>query len=142
MTLAWDTFLTFQTKEYGKEGRKSFYDFISDRALKNFFLKDVYQLFVAIKKERIIGIITLRNECHISLLFVDKDHQRNGVGSALVQYLSDYVLYEKGIDYITVDSAPSAMEFYHKIGFWDLAPMQTKAGISSTAMKKNLKYTV
>ena len=140
MKLAWETFLVFQTKEYKKEGIESFYNFIMDPDLKKFFLMDLYQLFVALEADRIIGIITLRNNSHISLLFVGKDHQRYGVGSALVEYLSEYVLYEKQIDYVTVDSAPSAMEFYHKIGFWDLAPMKYNRGISSTAMKKNLRY--
>lgn len=139
MNLAWDTFLTFQTREYGKEGRESFYKFISDKELKRFFLRDIYQLFVALENNRIVGIITLRNKSHISLLFVGKEHQRNGVGSALVEYLSDYVLYENKTDYVTVDAAPSAIPFYHKIGFWDLAPIQTKSGISSMAMKKNLR---
>ena len=140
MDLAWKTFLLFQTKEYSREGIESFHNFVNDKDLKKFFLQDIYQLFVALHHNRIIGMITLRNRSHISLLFVEKEYQKNGVGSALITYLSDYVLYENEIDYVTVDSAPSAREFYHKIGFWDLAPMQHKQGISSTPMKKNLKY--
>lgn len=140
MDLAWKTFLLFQTKEYSQEGIESFYNFVRDKDLKRFFLEDIYQLFVALHQNRIIGMITLRNRCHISLLFIEKEYQKNGVGSALIEYLSDYVLYENEIDYVTVDSAPGATAFYHKIGFWDLAPMQYKQGISFTAMKKNLKY--
>lgn len=138
MRLAWETFLTFQTKEYSEEGIESFRDFVSDQKLKNFFLDGRYQMFLAFCHEKIIGLITLRSGCHISLLFVDKDYQRKGVGSALVEYLSDYLFYEKRIDYITVDAAPSAIDFYHKIGFWDLCPIQYRQGISYQSMKKNL----
>lgn len=140
MNLAWETFLIFQTKEYSKEGIKSFQEFVSSGELKKFFLEGIYQLFVAAKGEKIVGIITLRNQSHISLLFVDKEYQRDGLGSLLVEYLSYYVLDENNRDYLTVDAAPSAVEFYQKIGFFELAPMQSHQGISYIAMKKNLRY--
>lgn len=138
MRLAWKTFLMFQTKEYNEEGIESFRDFVSDQNLKKLFLEGAYQMFLAFCRDRIIGLITLRSGCHISLLFVDHKYQKKGVGSALVEYLSDYLLYEKKIDYLTVDAAPSAIDFYRKIGFWDLCPMQYRQGISFQPMKKNL----
>lgn len=138
MELAWETFLVFQTKEYSEEGIESFRDFVSDQRLKEFFLEGGYQMFLAFHQNRIVGLITLRSGCHISLLFVDKKYQRQGIGSALIQYLSDYLLYKKGIDYLTVDAAPSAVDFYHKVGFWDLCPIQYRQGISYLSMKKNL----
>lgn len=140
MNLAWETFLIFQTKEYSQKGIENFREFVSDQELKKFFLQGFYHVFVATDHEKIIGIITLRNHCHISLLFVKQEYQKNGLGSALVEYLSDYVLYKNERDYLTVDAAPNAAEFYHKIGFWDLAPMQEKQGIRFISMKKNLKY--
>lgn len=140
MKLAWETFLIFEAEEYSEEGIESFRDFVSDQWLKNQFLKGEYQMLVALEKEKLIGFITLRNHSHISLLFVDKDFHRQGVGTALVQRLGEYLITEMGVDYMTVDSAPYALEFYHKLGFWDLAPQQEKQGIIYTSMKKNLKY--
>lgn len=140
MKLAWETFLIFEAEEYSEEGIESFRDFISDQWLKNLFLKGEYQMLVALDGERIIGFITLRNRCHISLLFVDKNYHRQGVGTALIQRLGEYLITEMGVDYMTVDSAPYALEFYHKLGFWDLAPRQENHGIIYTSMKKNLKY--
>lgn len=140
MKLAWETFLIFEAHEYSQEGIDSFRDFISDQWLKNLFLKGHYQMMVALEKEKIIGFITLRNRCHISLLFVDKKYHKKGVGRALIEALEKYLITEMGIDYMTVDSAPYALEFYHKLGFWDLAPRQEKQGIIFTSMKKNLRY--
>lgn len=140
MKLAWETFLIFEAEEYSKEGIESFRDFISEQWLKNMFLCGQYQMFVALEKEKIVGFITVRNKCHISLLFVDKDYHRKGIGAALIKKMGEYMISEVGVDYMTVDSAPYAVEFYHKLGFWDLAPQQEKQGIIYTSMKKNLKY--
>ena len=140
MKLAWETFLIFEAEEYSQEGVESFRDFISDQWLKNMFLKGDYQMFVALEKEKIVGFITVRNRCHISLLFVDKEYHRKGIGRTLIQKMGEYLITEVGVDYMTVDSAPYALGFYHKLGFWDLAPMQEKQGIIYTSMKKNLKF--
>ena len=140
MKLAWETFLIFEAQEYSEEGIESFRDFISDQWLKKMFLKGEYQMMVALDGDRIIGFITVRNRCHISLLFVDKAYHRKGIGSTLINRLGEYLIAEIGVDYMTVDSAPYATEFYHKLGFWDLAPQQQKQGIIYTSMKKNLKY--
>lgn len=142
MKLAWETFLIFEAAEYSQEGIENFRDFISDQWLKNMFLKGDYQMIVALDGEKIIGFITLRNGCHISLLFVDKNYHKQGIGTALVQKLGEYLISEVGVDYMTVDSAPYAYEFYHKLGFWDLAPKQENHGIIYTSMKKNLKYAM
>lgn len=138
MDLAWRTFLLFEAKDYSKEGIDSFRDFISDQWLKKMFLKGEYQMFVALDGKKIIGLITLRNRFHISLLFVDKDYHCQGVGSALIQVLGEYLKTEMGIRQMTVNAAPYAVGFYHKLGFWDLAPQQEKEGIIYTSMKRNL----
>ena len=140
MKLAWETFLIFEAQEYGEEGIESFRDFISDQRLKNMFLKGEYQMMVALYKDEIIGFITVRNRSHISLLFVNKKYHRQGIGSILIERMGEYLITEVGVDYMTVDSAPYALEFYHKLGFWDLAPRQQKQGIIYTSMKKNLLY--
>ena len=140
MKLAWETFLIFEANDYSQEGIESFRDFISDQWLKKMFLKGQYQMFVALDQGKIIGFLTVRNEHHISLLFVDKNYHRKGVGKTLVEKAGEYLITEMGVDYMTVDSAPYALEFYHKQGFWDLAPRQQNQGIIYTSMKKNLKY--
>lgn len=138
MELAWQTFLVFEANDYCQEGIDNFRDFISDQWLKKMFLKGDYQMMVALDDSRIIGLITLRNKCHISLLFVDKEYHHKGVGSGLIQALGEYLVKEMGITYMTVNAAPYAEGFYHKVGFWDLGPRQEKDGIIFTVMKRNL----
>ena len=79
MAVAWKTFLKFEAEDYTKEGVRSFFDFITDSVLYRMFLNGIYHMFVAEDKGKIIGIITLRNDTHVSLLFVDEAYQRQGV---------------------------------------------------------------
>ncbi len=76
MDLAWQTFLRFEAADYKPEGVESFQNFISDQWLKKMFLKGEYQMMLAMEGERIIGLITMRNTNHISLLFVDENYHR------------------------------------------------------------------
>ena len=138
MELAWRTFLKFEAADYKPEGVESFRDFISDQWLKKMFLKGEYRMVLALEGERIIGLITLRNTNHISLLFVDENYHRQGVGSALIGAIETYLLRETNLQYMTVNAAPYAVDFYHKIGFWDLMGRQEKEGITYTPMKLNL----
>ena len=76
MGLAWKTFLEFEADDYSLEGIRSFEDFITDSGLKRMFDMGTYQMISAYDRKKMIGMITLRNEMHISLLFVDRNYHR------------------------------------------------------------------
>ncbi|MBD5457521.1 MAG: GNAT family N-acetyltransferase [Lachnospiraceae bacterium] len=135
MTLAWKTFMQFEADVYTAEGIRNFEDFITDTTLHRMFIMGVYQMFVALDRKQIIGMITLRNTSHISLLFVDEKYHRRGIGRALIEYLREYLLSEAGISKITVNAAPYGVAFYHKLGFRDLRPEEEKDGIKYTPME-------
>ena len=135
MTLAWKTFMQFEADIYTDEGIRNFEDFITDTTLHRMFLMGVYQMFVALDKNRIVGMITLRNASHISLLFVDEKYHRRGIGRALIEYIREYLLSEAGIGKVTVNAAPYGVAFYHKLGFTDLRPEEERDGIKYTPME-------
>lgn len=135
MALAWKTFLRFEADVYSPEGVKHFEDFITDTTLHRMFIMGAYQMFVALDRNKIVGMITLRNSTHISLLFVDEKYHRRGIGRALIEYLTNYLLTEVGVSYITVNASPYGVAFYHKLGFQDLRPEEEKDGIIYTPMK-------
>lgn len=135
MALAWKTFLQFEADIYTKEGVRNFEDFITDTTLHRMFVMGSYQMFVALDQTKIVGMITLRNVSHISLLFVDEKYHRQGIGRALIEYLREYLLSEAGIEKVTVNSSPYGVDFYHKIGFRDIRPEEEKAGIKYTPME-------
>ena len=140
MAIAWKTFLEFEADIYTKEGVKSFCDFIYDPLLEKMFLLGSYLIFGAFIDGRMLGMAGIRNQNHLSLLFVEKEYHKMGIGSALVSSAFQYSFQKYKERNYTVNASPYAVEFYHKLGFWDLAPQQHKQGIIYTSMKKNLKY--
>lgn len=135
MALAWKTFLKFEADVYTRDGVRNFEDFITDTTLYRMFVMGSYQMFVALEHNRIIGMITLRNVSHISLLFVDEEYHRQGIGRALIEYLRDYLLSEAGVAKVTVNAAPYGVDFYHKVGFRDIGPEEERDGIKYTPME-------
>ena len=139
MKLAWETFARFNAPDYSQEGIDNFRNFIGDDMLRKMFVAGHYQLFVATEGDRYVGMLTLREKKHISLLFVDRDYHRNGVATALLRYVCDYAISEEGVDTLTVNAAPYAVGFYHKKGFRDVAEELSKDGIRFVPMELKLK---
>lgn len=149
MELAWKTFLEFEACDYTPEGVRSFEDFITDSGLKRMFLSGNYRLLTAYVGNKMVGMITLRNGCHISLLFVDKRYHRHGIGKALIDRMARYVKEgygkrygpeygqrpEYGLYRLTVNASPYGTAFYHRIGFKDLGPARQQDGIIFTPME-------
>lgn len=138
MAMTWRTFIRFEAKDYTKEGVRSFFDFISDPILQRMFLNDAYPIFVAEDQGKIIGMISLREGTHISLLFVDAAYHRQGVGSSLMQTIWEFIRTEVGKEIVTVNAAPYGVGFYHKLGFKDTGPEEARDGIRYTPMKREL----
>lgn len=128
--------MRFEAQDYTQEGIRSFQDFITDSVLRRMFLMGAYQLFVACEGKRVVGMISLRNETHISLLFVDAAYHKRGIGRQLIEYLGNYVRSEEGHSHITVNAAPYAVGFYHRLGFHDTDSEQTNDGIRYTPMER------
>ncbi|MDE7428280.1 MAG: GNAT family N-acetyltransferase [Lachnospiraceae bacterium] len=122
MSLAWRTFLQFEADDYSPEGVKNFENFITDTTLYRMFVMGAYQMFVALDGEKIVGMITLRDMTHISLLFVDEKYHRQGIGRALMLYLENYLLTELQASRVTVNASPYGVDFYHRLVFRDLNP--------------------
>lgn len=139
MGLAWKTFLEFEAGDYSPEGIRSFEDFITDTGLKRMFQSGAYQMMTACQGKKMVGMITLRNEMHISLLFVDKAYHRQGIGRSLIEHLASYVRDELGKSRITVNASPYGVPFYHRIGFRDLGGERCQDGIIYTPMEYLLK---
>ncbi|MBR1471508.1 MAG: GNAT family N-acetyltransferase [Lachnospiraceae bacterium] len=154
MALAWRVFSKYDAKDYTREGSESFLRFISDNILKRMFLLGRYRMYVAKDGDAVVGMITLREHNHISLLFIDARYQHCGIGRALIGCVMDYLcgrevlpldneeqkildlLYEKDDgDFCTVKSAPYALGFYQKLGFVQQGDAEENEGIISIPMR-------
>ena len=135
MNLAWDTFILYEAPEYTKEGITSFRNFVRDPILKTLFIEGKYNVLAAFNNNIIVGIISVRNETHISLLFVDSEYHKKGIARRLVEKTFERTYEKYGKREMTVNSSPYAVGFYHKMGFVDTDIEQTTDGIRYTPMK-------
>ena len=134
MKLAWDTFLIYEAPDYSVKGVHNFRKFVRDPLLKKMFTYGEYIAIGAFVDKRMVGIIGVRNTNHVSLLFVDRDYHRMGIASGLIRrFIRD--ARTEGITYVTVNSSPYAVGFYHKIGFINLSEEIEKDGIRFTPMR-------
>ncbi|WP_026508390.1 GNAT family N-acetyltransferase [Butyrivibrio sp. MC2013] len=144
MELAWRTFEEFNARDYSQEGRDNFMHFVKDDELYRQFALGNYQLLLAEDigdeddERPIIGMLLLRENRHISLLFVDGSCHKRGVGHELVKCATDWVSACKKSFYITVNAAPYAKEFYHHEGFEDVEIEKLDNGILYIPMRKKI----
>ncbi len=162
MSLAWLVFSEFNAPVYGEEGSRSFLDFISGNSLKQMFLHGKYPVFLAREDEQDdsslpAGMLSLRENNHISLLFVDKRYQGKGIGKSLIERAAAFVDISskearsdrnKPEDYrymralngrLTVNSAPAAVSFYRSCGFFETGETAQNDGISYVPMMRPVK---
>lgn len=138
MALAWCVFKQFVAKDYTPEGVESFLSFISDSLLERAFEAGGFRLFGAYDNGRMVGMISIRNHTHISLLFIDAAYHKKGIGRQLIHYAESYVILAEGQNSITVNSSPYAADFYHRVGFSDTDQKQCRDGIWYIPMKKKV----
>lgn len=138
MDLAWCVFTRFIAPQYSDEGIENFHNFVTDDTLHKMFIVGSYQVFGAFVNNQMVGVISVRGENHISLLFVEEEYQRLGVGAGLMMHLKDYAKAELGVHELTVDAAPGSLGFYHKMGFRDTMLERTTDGIRYTPMRLRL----
>ncbi len=136
MQMIWRTFMKYEGKDFTEEGIQSFFDFITDDELYVSFLKGEYRLMVALDAGVIIGAGSIRNGNHLSLLFVDGAYHHKGVGSTILSKLCDYLKTEAGERFMSLQSAPYAVNFYQKQGFRAVCPEMEYSGIRVTPMEK------
>jgi GNAT superfamily N-acetyltransferase len=138
IALAWRIFLQFEAPGYTTAGIRSFKDFIEDPKLKKQFINGEYTAFGAFHEAEMVGMMGIRNGNHISLLFVDERYHKKGVATALFSYFLQQEKRQEIINF-TVNAAPYAIGFYHKLGFCDDDKEVVADGICFTPMHLRIR---
>lgn len=97
----------------------------------DFYLDKSNLTYICINDNKIIGMVSLSNRKHLSLLFVDKQYQRKGIGKRLVEIVDNLVLGD-----LEVNADIYAKSFYEHIGFKLAGSLEKKDGISYYPMIK------
>lgn len=125
----------FEAPDYSREGIASFYAFLD--SVPGQFSSGALKIWAALREERLVGVLALRDGRHICLLFVDPCFHKQGIARSLVQTAAAFAR-ENGQKQLTVNSSPYAVPVYHRLGFSDLSAEQTADGIRFTPMRRLL----
>jgi len=93
-------------------------------------------ILIAEANKELYGTIEMRNFNHISLLFVVRQRQRQGIGKQLLkEALTIARRYEPNLTEIDVHSSPNAVDAYESLGFHTVGPRRLENGISFVPMR-------
>lgn len=137
-TLIWTVFKEFVAPDYTDEGIACFYDqFIDNRDFRNKFISGFHIMNGAFDDCRLVGVLSISKNAHISCVFVDENYQRKGIATALfAKVIAE--LREQKVDKIKLNASPYAVPFYHAIGFTDTDKEKVYNGIRYTPMEMRI----
>ena len=140
LDLAMETYLEFEAPDYGPEGVTTFRrDIYDNAAFRAACLDGANRMWGALDEGRIIGLMAMRGESHIVLVFTHRDHHRRGVASAiLAALLTDVRRENPNLRRLTLNSSPYGLPFYLHAGFKPADVEKTINGIRFTAMTYDL----
>ena len=134
-----DSFTEFIAAEYSDHGRAEFTRHVLPNALVD-RSRSNHLVLVAMAGERPAGVIELRDNDHVSLLFVDSLFQRHGLARALLtRALAVARPAKPGLDRVTVNSSRFGVPIYEKLGFRQTGPERSVNGIVFTPMAHRLE---
>lgn len=139
LDLVWLVFFEFEAPVYDKKGVDSFREFIQPEQIAQRIASKEMKFWVDIEQNEIVGVIAVRGDSHISLLFVQKEYQRRGIAKKLIQALITHCVNENQVKHITVNASPYAVNIYAHMGFVARSGEQTVDGIRFTPMTLLLK---
>lgn len=140
LDLAMETYLEFEAPDYGPEGVTTFRrDIYDNEAFRAACVDGTNRMWGALDQGRIIGLMAMRGESHIVLVFTHRDYHRQGVASAILQVLlSDIRREHPQLRRLTLNSSPYGLPFYLHAGFKPADAEKTINGIRFTAMTYDL----
>lgn len=119
---------------YVDEGIETFHVYVQAEAMKQ-RARSGHLMLVAEMEDRIVGAAEARDFNHLSLLFVDRQSQRKGIGrTLLLEVLRMCRAYNPSVKAMTVNSSPNAVEAYQRLGFKPTGEMQRINGIDFIPM--------
>lgn len=141
LALALEVFMQFEAPDYLPEGVVTFKrDIIENESFIADCKQGVCPIYAAFDDtNKIIGIIGMRSQTHINLVFVKKDFHRQGIATAIFRFmLKDLLNQNPDLSEITLNSSPYGKAFYLHIGFVPISEEKEINGIRCTPMKYSI----
>ena len=137
--LVLQVFNDFVAQLYEHEGVEEFTRYVEAKLMAK-RVQSNHFILIAEANEKLIGTVEMKNFNHISLLFVSREKQHQGVGRQLVkEALRIARLHNPELSEVDVHSSPNAVDAYKKFGFHTAGPETLENGISFIPMKMRIK---
>ena len=128
------SFNEFIAPDFPEQGVEEFFLYSNPLSLKRRLEKDYFAM-VAEYDESIVGMIEIRGNNHISMLYVDKDFHHKGIASNLVKTAFEEIPgSRRDSKDITVNSSRYAVPFYESLGFIQYEDEKSVYGVIHTPM--------
>ncbi len=137
--LALRVFDRFVASQFSSDGRREFQSYADPHLL---LLRSRWNhlVLLAIVDGEIAGMIEVREDGHVTLFFVEGEHQGEGVGSELLRRsLSISKRRNPDLSRVTVNSSPNAVATYEKLGFRKAGAERAEDHIRSVPMVRDLR---
>ncbi len=133
--LIWTVFRQFVAPDYTQEGIDSFYQqFIVGQKFRQAFHTGSQTMYGSFDREKLVGVLSVSQNNHISCVFVDGSYHRKGIAASLfAKVIQD--LKQRGAAKILLNASPFAVPFYHAIGFTTTGEESVYHGIRYTPME-------
>lgn len=132
------SFDKYVAPDYTEQGRTEFKKYNTIEALRE-RLKQNHCVLLAVAQDNLLGMIELAEYKHISMLFIDDDSFRQGIGRELVNRAFDIARLQDAFTLrITVYSTPFAVQAYEKYGFVKDSEEQEENGMRFIPMTFDL----
>lgn len=127
----------FEAPTYSAQGLEAFYNFIDLEIMLECWQKGRVIMWGAFENDRLCGVIALSDSNHVSLLFVDKAYQRQGVASGLFHLMMADCI-RKNVKLVTVNADVNVVGIYQRLGFVATDAPQERNGIRFVPMQYNI----
>ena len=137
LQLAEDVFMQFEAPDFPPRGVESFKSFIWGKRVKEMIADGSFALWGCYCENQLVGMLAMRDNSHISLLFVMGDFHRQGIGRMLFAQAKKYAALHLKRK-ITVNASPYGLPFYRAIGFKETDMESVIDGVRSTPMEAKI----
>jgi GNAT superfamily N-acetyltransferase len=129
----------FVSIDYAEEGNNFFYDWIQPSKIAERQLTQI-NIWLAFAGKILVGMIEIRENKFISLLFVDKEYQGQGIAKMLFdESLKEMIQRDPKLNIFYVHASPYSIPIYKKMGFIGPDIMREENGIKYMPMELKIK---
>src|SRR5215510_15075478 len=111
-------------------GAEQYLASVSVQAEREYLASERYGYLLACSDDQLAGFIAIRDGSHLFHLFVERSHQREGIGRLLWERALEELCTPGSDGGFTVNSTLRAVPVYQAFGFVPAGPIQSMHGIS------------